>query len=349
MGLPPIPTPAPAPAPAPTPAPAPIPLPPSPISVAAEAIAGALADHFTRRGVDASVLVGTPAAAGEVVKGSSAKKQVNLFFYRLAGSGVHASTTPGKPLFLTLFCLVTAFDKPGATGGGLNELMLLGEAVRFFHSQPLLGPLPHPAVDGMTPYRISTVLQQPPMEELNHIWGTQGTETPYRLSAAYEMGLVPVEPLVPRTDGPQVRIASYDVRADADDPAFGMDTEGLARVWPIDRRVPPAWLPLALLVDGDRLSTGTHLPSGLTEVKIALAGPPGESADFVLRFLATDGSELRSNTPTVAIVAPRIEDPDARVSLTFPAAPAGATRIAIAVSPAGVPTLRGHPLTVTLI
>ena len=36
------------------------------------------------------------------------------------------------------------------------------------------------------------------MEELNHIWTTQGGELAYRLSAAYEFALIPIEPLEQR-------------------------------------------------------------------------------------------------------------------------------------------------------
>lgn len=329
----------------------PTPLPPSPLSLAADAIAGALADHFTAHGVDdVAVLVGTPAAAADVVKGASAKKQVNLFFYRLAGSGVHASTTPGKPLFLTLFCLVTAFDKPAATGGGLNELTLLGEAVRFFHTHPLLGPLPHPAVPGMTSYTLAAVLQQPPMEELNHIWATQGTETPYRLSAAYEIGLVPVESLAPTTAGPPVKIASYDVRADAglEDPAPAGETVGLAREWPLDPAAPADWVPLALLVDGERLSTAIDLPAASIGVPVAVAGPPGEQVSFALRFLKGDGTVL-ATVNRVRTVKSMLLDNEATRTVLDIVPVAGAATIAIAVSPLGAAALHGHPLTVTLV
>ena len=325
-------------------------LPPSPISLAADAIAGALADHFTAHSVDAVVSVGTPAAAGEAVKGANARKRVNLFFYRLTGSGVHAATTPGQPLMLSLFCLVTAFDQPNANAAGTAELRLLGEAVRFFHSQPLLGPLPDPPAAGATRYVISAVLQQPPMEELNHIWGTQGNDTPYRLSASYEIGLVPVDPLVAETPAPPVVAASYDVRGDAPDGAPGPETAGLGRVWPLDPAAPVRWLPLALLVDGARLATRGTYPAAATELPIALAGPPGEKAAFALRFLRADGTEAGAASRQRTIQAALIDDGEARTSLAI-APPAGTATVEIEVSPVvagGAGGLRGHRLTAEL-
>ena len=36
-------------------------------------------------------------------------------------------------------------------------------------------------------------MQAPTMEEINHTWTTQGGELAYRLSASYELALIPIE------------------------------------------------------------------------------------------------------------------------------------------------------------
>ena len=120
-----------------------------------------------------------------------------------AGHGV------GDPLMLRLFCLVTAFSaKTLAAGDDLRDIKLLGETIRFLHDDPVLPRaaafLPPTPTPDDTLYRLQTILLAPNMEEINHIWTTQGGDLPYRLSAAYEFALVPVEPRVHRVPGPPV-------------------------------------------------------------------------------------------------------------------------------------------------
>ena len=110
---------------------------------------------------------------------------------------------------------------------------------------------PQPHLD----YRLQAVLQAPTMEELNHIWTTQGGELAYRLSAAYEFALIPIEPLDHRAPaGPMTlgdpRRAAFG--AEAEPGRLRSEIGAEARALPLaatgpDKQPPPAdFLPTVL-------------------------------------------------------------------------------------------------------
>ena len=186
---------------------------PSSLSLAADAIADFVHGWFQAQGEDVLASVDTPVAAAERAKGANAAHAVNFFFYRVAPSAFHQGLTAGDPLFLRLFCLVTPFPSKAqnASAEADADLRLLGEVIRLFHGQPVLPPKPDAPGANDTVYRVQANLLAPNMEEINHIWTTQGTELPYRLSAAYEFALVPLEPLTHRQPGPPVTSALLQV------------------------------------------------------------------------------------------------------------------------------------------
>lgn len=135
------------------------------------------------------------------------KNHLNLFFYNVLYDGYPADGLSSNPLYIRLHCLITAVGAKsnGSPSAGENDLRLIGEVMRVLHEQPFV------ALDGGTTNtvaRLEIVPQPLSLDNLNHIWSTQG-DTAYRLSVAYEMALAPV-PLAreldasPRTGDPHV-------------------------------------------------------------------------------------------------------------------------------------------------
>jgi hypothetical protein len=192
-------------------------VPVSSLSVAIQGIADYLDGEL---GEDVAVSVDNPQAANEAAK-SASKHLLNLFFYRIAPSGFHADAGADEPFFVRLHALLTPFHGAQQQQADDAELRILGHTIRALQSRPVLPPiLPGPPAagdddfrdqPGNTAYRLQAIMQSPSMEELNHIWTTQGGELAYRLSAAYEFALVPIEPLVRRTPPVPTRTAILDV------------------------------------------------------------------------------------------------------------------------------------------
>lgn len=158
-----------------------------PVSSLSE-ICTAVAD-FVRSGLDAvanniDVSVGIPAEA------SSTKHLVNLFFYRFEPSGMVLNTTPADPWRLRLHCLITPFAiAENSISSGENDLRLIGEVLRIFHENPVLGSC---SINGEE-IRLQVIYNPLTEDQVNQIWSTQG-DTVYRPSVAYEMSLAPVMP-----------------------------------------------------------------------------------------------------------------------------------------------------------
>lgn len=148
---------------------------------------------FVSQGLRASqnrihVTLGSPAEAGG--RKAEANHQVNLFFYRFEPGGFGPAADPGEPWRLRLHCLITAFGvQEDKISAGENELRLLGEVLRLFHERPILDAVD---VDGEQ-VATQVVFQPLAMDEINHLWSTQG-DVAYRPSVAYEMALMPVIP-----------------------------------------------------------------------------------------------------------------------------------------------------------
>jgi hypothetical protein len=135
---------------------------------------------------------------------------LNLFFYHVTYDGYPADGAADNPLYIRLYCLITAIgqelkkDDPGNSSGrdiskGENELRLVGEVMKVLHENPLCALRDS---DEEVIASLQIVPHSVSLDDLNHIWATQGSETPYRLSLAYEMSLAPVPLAVPLRSAP---------------------------------------------------------------------------------------------------------------------------------------------------
>jgi len=157
------------------------------------------------------VLIGSPA---EAAKDAETEHRINLFFYLIEPSGFGLGMAPGETWLLRLHCLVTAFGAAESpVSSGENDLRLLGEVLRAFHEKPVLPPLD---IDGLT-VRMQAVFEPLTLDQINHIWSTQGDVT-YRPSIGYEMSLLPVVPKMPAVASPLVSAIEVGVHAVEEEP-----------------------------------------------------------------------------------------------------------------------------------
>jgi hypothetical protein len=173
-------------------------LPQSTLSRVCRSIADFLAQRLNANANSIRVLIGTPAAAAPTA--SVNEHRVNLFFYRIEPSGFFPDVAPDEIWRVRLHCLVTPFGRTeGQTSAGENDLRLLGEIVRVFHETPIL---PEVSVSAQF-VRMEALFHPLTIDEINHLWGTQG-DVAYRPSVAYELTLLPVIPSRLGTGSPLV-------------------------------------------------------------------------------------------------------------------------------------------------
>jgi hypothetical protein len=313
-----------------------------PVSSLSVAIQG-IADYLdSELGEDVAVSVDSPLAASEAAK-SATKHLLNLFFYRIAPSGFHADTGSDEPFYIRLHALLTPFRGAQQQQADDADLRILGHTIRVLQSQPVLPPiLPGPSEGGNddfrnqpgnTAYRLQAILQSPSMEELNHIWTTQGAELAYRLSAAYEFALVPIEPLVRRTPPVPTRTAILDVTPQLEGarrPGFIELTQATTEIpiggeSPENPDPPTNWLPVVLAIDDGALATRRDIAAGIASIEVALAGLAGERVALEVTWTrAAAPATAESQPPQVFTVRTHIVDaPEARVALALSAPAAG--------------------------
>lgn len=182
-------------------------LPVSAISQACKSVRDLVSDRLESNGEGLHVLMGTPAEAAP--SSSTSDHTVNLFFHRISPAGFGSHAGPGDPWLVRLHCLITAFATAGNNiSAGENDLRLIGEVVRLFHETPVLAPID---VDGET-VRLQVVFQPLSLDEINHLWSTQG-DVAYRPSVLYEMALAPVVPAERTVDAGRVAAVGHEVRA----------------------------------------------------------------------------------------------------------------------------------------
>jgi hypothetical protein len=188
-------------------------LPSNSISTLCRAVRDHLAAEFN--GQDVDVVLGTPAANAPGANDSNAKNTVVLFFHRFGPSGFGTDTTPADQWRIRLHCLITAFgiDESGPgdekRSAGENELWLIGEVIRAFHETPVLPEVEVTVEredDELTVIvRLQVIFQPLTLDDINHLWSTQGSDVTYRPSVLYEMALAPVlpraVPVIPRMAG----------------------------------------------------------------------------------------------------------------------------------------------------
>lgn len=308
----------------------------SSLSVAVQGIAEFLDSAFEE---DVVVIVDSPQRAAEKVKGGD-KHLLNLFPYRVMPSNFHAAGAANQPLYVRLNVLVTPFtvDDPNVLDA---DMRLLGHAIRVLSSRPTIPKL-LPGTSNATgdfrkaahvDYKLEAVLQAPSMEELNHIWTTQGGELPYRLSAAYEFALIPIEALDPWMDAAPVRTSILDVRPKVPPPEaspmpLGAETRSFALAssvnGPGNTPAPPPTrtLPVVLFADQGSLSNAASVKPNTAQVPIALSGLPGSKAAISVKWTRKDATAAASTVQpdqSFTVAATRIDEAAAVVALALDA------------------------------
>jgi Pvc16 N-terminal domain len=317
-----------------------MPTPPSSLSVAIQAVADYLDGLLDE---DVVVTVDSPQRAQETAKASS-NDILNVFVYRIAPSAFYAGLTSQDPFFVQANVLMTAFPRgQGADAPQDIDLRILGQVIRILQSAPVI-PLPsnaenpQPPLPGAAPagatddfrlgphldYRLQAVLQAPGMEELNHIWTTQGGELAYRLSAAYEFALIPIEPLVHRVEAPPARSGIVDVRASVprQPPAgfleYGAEQITRALAGETEGSEPPVpWVPLQLFVVGDSLANARSVAPATGSVPVRLSGPLGERVTIEVRWTRSGGGSETQAAQPFDILVQRIDDAAGEVTVTL--------------------------------
>ena len=327
-----------------------------PVSSLSLAIQG-VADYLDAElGSEVSVSVDSPQQASETAKNSNTTHILNLFVYRVAPSGFHPELTARDPVFLRLYALLTPFRGAIANQAEDAEHRILGAAIRVLSSNPVLPtvlPGPGVAADGAQDfrndpetlsYRIQAVMQAPSMEELNHIWTTQGAELAYRLSAAYEFSLVPVEPMERAPVPPEIRSALLDIgaRPHRDRPDGVVDFGEHVISIPADT---VDWLPVVLAVADGGLSTLAEVTPATGTLDVAVAGKPGEEVALeVVWFRAGDPATPAPQAAQIRpVTVPLVSSPAALTSITLDAPAAGDRAVIHARPAAGGAAVPGAP------
>ncbi len=177
------------------------------------------------RNLLASALAGDPDLSDTTVTAQPLDKardaaatanQLNLFLYMISPNAAWRNQDmPGRtrsgevaspPLALNLFYLVSAYGRDNDVQQPFSQL-LLGQAMSALYDHPLLGhdeiAAALPGNDlGDQPERVRITLQPLSIEEISKLWA--GFQMQYRLSVAYEVAVVLIDPLRPVRAGPPV-------------------------------------------------------------------------------------------------------------------------------------------------
>ncbi|WP_185962227.1 Pvc16 family protein [Palleronia caenipelagi] len=289
----------------------------SSLAMAADRISETIETALT----DIKVVVDTPSAAQKTADRAPNHHYLNVFFYRIAPSAVHTAQTMDDPLFLRVFALLTPFPRSTQQNNAEDypALRILGEVVRFFHENPVGPILQTPLGATGTAYRIQAILQAPNMEELNHIWTTQGSDLGYRMSAAYEFALIPVDPEIAPTPAGWVESAIVQVEPSMDHAAdisvpYDMEFSSAPKKQTYVDRV---HLPRILVVGPDGPTDELDLLPVNGPVEFVLAGQPEAKAHIT--FIVQDGgrAEIRRQTRKPVLKTPSLADPAANWTTTL--------------------------------
>lgn len=296
-----------------------MPVPVSSLSIAVQGIADFL---DTKLGEDVLVSTDSPLRASERAK-SVAKHMLNLFVYRVIPSGFDADATSKEPLFIRIHALLTPFladvDNPASDA----DLRILGNAIRILHGHPVIptvlpgdgdaaGDFRH---QSHLDYRLQSVLLAPTMEELNHIWTTQGGELAYRLSAAYEFAVIPVEPLEHAEPAPPFTTGIVDVKSrESGDKVEGFIPYG-DEASTFSTRPPSGWRPIVLFSQDGVLHNSVTIPQGTDQLDVAIAGFPGTRVGLSVAWVREDESEDTQPMQVTTLNTHLIDNPNAITSL----------------------------------
>lgn len=282
----------------------------SSLSVAIQAAADFLADRMAD---DVVVTVDAPQRAQKLAEGGNSHV-LNLFVYRIAPSGFHAGMGNEDATFIRVNVLLTAF--PAGQGGDQDappdsDLRVLGQAVRVLQSSPVIptvlpGAAPadpgndfRNAGDKLAEYRMQAVLQAPTMEEMNHIWTTQGGELAYRLSAAYELALIPIEPIDYAEPAPVVQVGHIETVPGAGRGPFQM-----------------------FFKDG-KLFSHLSIPAGSAQIGVAITGQPNTRVSVTVEWQRVGGTVDSQAAQVVTLETAEVDSEQARFDVNLANAAAG--------------------------
>jgi len=150
------------------------------------------------------ILIGHPMeAAGTGNADTTGKHYLNLFFYRVVYAGYPSDAGQDDPVYVRLHCLITALGanetvNNNVVTAGENDLRLIGSVMQILHATPVLSIRD---ADGAEVGLLQIVPVNLSLDDINHIWSTQG-DTPYRLSVGYEIAVLPV-PMAERVERAQ--------------------------------------------------------------------------------------------------------------------------------------------------
>ncbi len=268
------------------------------LSEAAYGLRQMLLSNIADFGADISrIRIGHPGTNIKELEGEN-DSGLNLFFYHVSYDGYPADGTSDNPFFVRLYCLITAVGQevkkgnPENTSGrdiskGENELRLIGEVMRVFHEQPVFSLTDE---DDETIVSLQIVPHSITLDNLNHIWATQGSETPYRLSAAYEMSLAPVPYTLATRTSPLAGDPSLAIWGDMEREP-GKELDGQINLQPVVEYLEidtdeDDWMPhLALVENMGNPDTKLHYVfrvegSIAAKLDILIAGKEGETLSF---------------------------------------------------------------------
>jgi hypothetical protein len=255
---------------------------PSSLSIAARALRTHLAGATGLP--EDRILIGHASAAVKDIESDPNKQFLNLFFYRVEHGAHPADGSSEDPFYLRFFCLITALGAKESVNGatisaGENDLRLVGSVMQGLHENPILVLQDEAGADVAQMQILLHVLS---LDDLNHIWSTQG-DTPYRLSVGYELALLPLPLARAAMRGPRIGSIGLQVHADARPqplPPAGFGADARAPEVPavqVDSSRPD-WVPhICWLAAGDTLQYTMAFDAGALppNVQVITLGAPG--------------------------------------------------------------------------
>lgn len=158
-----------------------------------------------------NILIGNPSTAYKEAEGYAGEHYLNIFFYRITPAGYPVDGQSSDPFFVRLYCLITALGKesPGSNPvmAGENDLRLIGGVMDALHTNPVMLITDEEEAPIVQLEIVPHTLE---LEDLNHIWSTQG-DIAYRPSVSYEIAVAPVPLPADKTDPLEVLVASVEV------------------------------------------------------------------------------------------------------------------------------------------
>ena len=260
---------------------------PSSLSVAARTLRTHVAAAVSLP--EAQILIGHPSSAAKDVEAETNKQFLNLFFYRVEHGAYPADGTSEDPFYVRFYCLITALGTKETVNGGTisageNDLRLVGGVMQGLHQNPEFVLQDE---DGDDVAQMQVVLHSMSLDDLNHIWSTQG-ETPYRLSVGYELALLPLPLGRAVPSGPRIGSIGVETRTGATPPPLpgaGLQASAFAPQVPairVDGSLPD-WVPqLCWVGPGETLQYSLTVAVGAlpANLQVIPLGAPGADVDL---------------------------------------------------------------------